>query len=59
MKSLVIVIYNPAAKTASDKKIARATEFLEKKGFAVEVLRTQAGGHARPWQPIALRKTLV
>jgi len=47
MKSLVIVIYNPAARTASDRKIAYATAFLEKKGFAVEVLRTEAGGHAR------------
>ncbi len=46
MKSLVNIIYNPAARTASDKKIARAAAFLEKKGFVVEVLRTEARGHA-------------
>ena len=47
MKSLVIVIYNPAARTASDKKIGHAIALLEEKGFSVEVLRTETGGHAR------------
>jgi diacylglycerol kinase family enzyme len=39
MRSLIIVIYNPAARTASDKKIARATAFLEEKGFAADALK--------------------
>ena len=56
MKSLVIVIYNPAARTASDKKIARATAFLEKKGFVVEVLRTEARGHARQLAADSLKR---
>lgn len=47
MKSLVIVIYNPAARRASEGKIASATAYLEKKGFAVELLRTETIGHAR------------
>ncbi len=47
MKSLVIVIYNPAARRASEKKIARAIEYLKEKGFAVDLLRTERAGHAR------------
>src|SRR5512146_2150365 len=47
MKSLIVVIYNPAARRASEGKIARATAYLEKKGFAVELLRTETAGHAR------------
>lgn len=46
MKSSVILIYNPFARRAADREIVRAETFLEKKGFAVEVLRTERGGHA-------------
>ncbi len=56
MKSSVIVIYNPAARAASDKKIAQATSFLEKRGFVVEVLRTETRGHARCLAADALKR---
>jgi diacylglycerol kinase (ATP) len=55
MKSSVIVIYNPAARAASDKKVVRAKKFLEEKGFVVEVLYTRAVGHARQLAADALR----
>jgi diacylglycerol kinase (ATP) len=56
MKSLVIVIYNPAARRASEGKIARATAYLEEKGFAVELLRTEAAGHARQFAADAWKR---
>ncbi len=56
MKSLVIVIYNPAARRASERKIARATEYLKGKGFAVELLRTEKTGHAMQLAADALKK---
>ncbi len=56
MKSLANIIYNPAARTASDKKIARAVQVLEKKGFVVEVLRTEARGHAMRLAADSLRR---
>lgn len=55
MKSSIIVIYNPAARKASDKKIALAAAFLDKKSFAVEVLRTETRGHARQLAADALK----
>lgn len=57
MRSLASIIYNPAARTASDKKIARAAEFLKQKGFVVEVLRTDARGHARRLAVDSLRRS--
>lgn len=56
MKSLVIVIYNPAARRASEGKIARATAYLEEKGFAVELLCTETAGHARQLAAEALKR---
>ncbi len=56
MKSLVNIIFNPAARAASDKKIARAIEFLERKGFVAEVLRTEARGHARKLAADSLKR---
>jgi diacylglycerol kinase (ATP) len=47
MKSSVNIIYNPAARKASDAGIDRAVTFLEKEGYAVEVLRTERKDHAR------------
>jgi len=57
MKSLVIVIYNPAARRASEEKIARATAYLKEKGFDVELLRTEMAGQARQLAADALKRT--
>jgi diacylglycerol kinase (ATP) len=46
MKSSVIIIYNPAARCASEKKIERAASFLRSKGFFPEILITEKRGHA-------------
>jgi diacylglycerol kinase (ATP) len=47
MKSSVSIIYNPAARRASNANIGRAVSFLEREGYSVEVLRTEKKGHAR------------
>ncbi len=47
MKSLVIIVYNPAARKASAANIDRATMFLGREGYEVEVLRTERKDHAR------------
>lgn len=46
MKSSIVLIYNPAAKRASDRKIAQASRFLKLKGYAVEVFFTGQRGDA-------------
>lgn len=46
MKSLIVIIVNPAAKKASFKKIEYASAFLKRKGFNAEVLMTEKNGHA-------------
>jgi diacylglycerol kinase (ATP) len=54
MKSSAVVIYNPAARKASDRKIELATALLREEGFSVEVLRTEARGHARKLAAVSL-----
>jgi YegS/Rv2252/BmrU family lipid kinase len=44
MKSSVFLIANPAARTASGKKIKLASEIIEKKGFKADVLLTEKAG---------------
>jgi diacylglycerol kinase family enzyme len=46
MKSLIIIIYNPAARKASKTKVETASSFLRGKGFDTEILITERRGHA-------------
>jgi diacylglycerol kinase (ATP) len=46
MKSSILIICNPVAKKASERKIARASHFLKSKGYKVEILFTEQKGHA-------------
>jgi YegS/Rv2252/BmrU family lipid kinase len=46
MKSSIILIGNPAAKSMSDAKIERARRFLEQKDYRVELLLTKQRGEA-------------
>ena len=46
MKSSIVLISNPTAKRASDRKIAQASRYLMSKGYKVEVLFTEKKGHA-------------
>jgi diacylglycerol kinase (ATP) len=46
MKSSIVLISNPTAKRASDKKIAQASRYLISKGYKVEVLFTEKKGNA-------------
>ncbi len=46
MKSLIVIISNPAARTSSRKKIGRAVAYLQNKGFETELLFTETKGHA-------------
>lgn len=57
MKSSVVIIYNPAARSASGKKMERAESFLRSKGFLPEVLMTEKRGHAQHLAVSALEKT--
>jgi diacylglycerol kinase (ATP) len=57
MKSLVGIIYNPAARKASNANIDRATSFLEREGYEVEVRRTERKDHARQLAEEAIEKS--
>ena len=46
MKSLIILIANPAAHRASNKKVATASYYLQSKGYEVEVIFTHSRGDA-------------
>ena len=46
MKSLIVLINNPSARRSSFEKVRRATAYLQKKGFATELLFTEKKGHA-------------
>jgi YegS/Rv2252/BmrU family lipid kinase len=46
MKSLIILISNPAAKKASDRRVAMASYYLQSKGYTVEMLFTERRGDA-------------
>ncbi len=45
-KSLIVLISNPTAKKASDRKIAQASYFLQSKGYKVDVHFTEKKGDA-------------
>lgn len=46
MRSLIVIISNPAARRSSLKKIRLASSFLIEKGFDAEVIFTEESGHA-------------
>jgi len=46
MKSLIVIISNPAARRSSAKKIEQAAAFLREKGFDTEIIFTEESGHA-------------
>ncbi|MGQ9570246.1 MAG: diacylglycerol/lipid kinase family protein [Thermodesulfovibrionales bacterium] len=46
MSSYIIIIFNPTAKGASERKISKASDFLKSKGYRVKILITKNKGHA-------------
>ncbi len=46
MKSSIVLIFNPIAKNASGRKIAKASHFLRSRGYKAEILFTEQKGHA-------------
>jgi len=56
MKSSIVLISNPTAKRASDRKIAQASRYLMSKGYKVEVLFTEKKGNAESLAREALRE---
>jgi len=56
MKSSIVLIANPAAQKASDKKVAMASYYLQSKGYKVEVLFTHKRGDAEVLARESLRK---
>ena len=46
MRSLIVIIANPAARTSSAGKIEKASSFLREKGFDTEILFTEKSLHA-------------
>ncbi len=46
MKSLIVLINNPTARTSSLEKVGRATAYLQNKGFETKLIFTERKGHA-------------
>ena len=46
MKSSIILIFNPVAKRASERKIEAAYRLLKSRGYKVEIVSTKYKGHA-------------
>lgn len=46
MKSLIVLISNPTARTSTLKKVGRAAAYLQKRGFEIQILFTERKGHA-------------
>lgn len=57
MKSSIVLISNPVAKKASEKKIAKASYYLESKGYEVKVLFTEKKGDAENYAREAIRRS--
>jgi diacylglycerol kinase (ATP) len=57
MKSLIVLISNPTAKKASERKVALASYYLQSKGFEVEVFFTEKKGDAEKLARKAARKS--
>lgn len=56
MKSLIIIISNPTARTSSLKKVRRATAYLHNKGFETKLYFTERKGHAEELAREAVKK---
>jgi len=57
MKSSIVLIFNPIAQRASEKKIIRASHFLRSKGYKVEVLFTKQKGDAETLAREAIKES--
>ena len=57
MKSLVLIIYNPVAKKASERKISKASQFLESKGYKVDIFFTEQKGQAESLAKKAIKES--
>ena len=57
MKLSIVLISNPAAKKASDRKVAMASYYLQSKGCTVEVLFTEKRGDAESLAKEAIKKS--
>jgi len=57
MKSLIVLISNPVAYRASSSKVARASNYLQSKGYTVESLFTDKKGDAEELARKAIEKS--
>ena len=57
MKSLIVLISNPVAHKASSSKVARASYYLQSKGYSVESLLTDKKGDAEELARKAIEKS--
>jgi YegS/Rv2252/BmrU family lipid kinase len=46
MRSLIVIISNPAARSSSFDKVKKASDYLRLQGYETELLFTEKGGHA-------------
>jgi YegS/Rv2252/BmrU family lipid kinase len=56
MKSLVVIISNPAARSSSFEKVKKASDYIRQQGFNTELLFTEKSGHARELALTSLQK---
>ena len=47
MKSLIVIICNPVAHSLSADKVRRASDYIRRQGYDVELLFTERAGHGR------------
>jgi len=57
MKSSIVLIVNPTAKSASDRKMAQASRLLVSKGYTIEILSTRQRGDAENLAREAIKKS--
>jgi diacylglycerol kinase (ATP) len=57
MKSSIILISNPVAKRASERKIEKAYRLLKSRGYEVEIVSTKYKGHAEVLATQAIKKS--
>ena len=56
MKSLIVIISNPAARSSSVEKVKKASDYLRRQGYETELLFTEKSGHARELARTAIEK---
>lgn len=56
MKSLIVIISNPTARSSSFGKISQATAYLQNKGFETKLFFTEKKGHAEELARDAVKK---